>query len=289
MSHLHKGRHDGVFHQNSQCPRDTQIIGRHRLARRRERNDHAAQPVAHVHQRRCEGKHGHDLARNRDVKARLALVPLFRWPLPYGNSAQVAVAHVEHALPRDGSGVDIEAHEARALFARHVRGRRSRDVKLCGATLLNGGPKRGALVRGEELAEEFHVICRRARLVEHACLERSRAEVCSGSNSMDIPRQMQVEFLHRNDLCVTATRCAALDAESGPLGWLADRREDALTKVRAECLANANRCRRLTLAQRRRVYACHDDVVAVADGSEAVAHGERHLRFVATVVIELLL
>jgi hypothetical protein len=99
----------------------------------------------------------------------------------------------------------------------------------------------------------------------------------------------QVELLHGDDLRVAAAGRAALDAEGRALRWLADARHDAAAEVRAQRLAHADRRRRLALAQRRRVDARHDDVVAVARAAQPLEHAQVHLGLDGAVEVDLAL
>lgn len=87
-------------------------------------------------------------------------------------------------------------------------------------------------------------------------------QVVGSRDGVDVACQVQVERLHGNDLAVTATRCTALDAESRALARLTDASEDLLAQMRTKGLAKTNGSRALSLAQRGRVDASHNDHVA---------------------------
>ena len=72
---------------------------------------------------------------------------------------------------------------------------------------------------------------------------------------------MKVHLLHRNNLRVPAARRAALDAEGGAHGGLADARDALLVQVRAHRLREPDGGGGLALPERRGVDARHHDVV----------------------------
>lgn len=51
-------------------------------------------------------------------------------------------------------------------------------------------------------------------------------EVVSGSDGMDVTSQVEVEFIHRNDLAVATASSTSFDPESWPLGWLTKARDN---------------------------------------------------------------
>ena len=61
---------------------------------------------------------------------------------------------------------------------------------------------------------------------------------------------MQIELLHRNDLRVAASRCAALDAECRALRGLSDASERDFAEVSAEGLRQTDGGRRFAFAER---------------------------------------
>ena len=67
-------------------------------------------------------------------------------------------------------------------------------------------------------------------LMEHACINGCSQQVVGGRNGMDITGEVQVEFLHRDDLAVTTSGSTAFDAKGGTLGWLADAGDHALAR-----------------------------------------------------------
>ncbi len=72
--------------------------------------------------------------------------------------------------------------------------------------------------------------------MQHAGIDGGGQQIVSGDDGVDVACQMQVEFLHRDDLAVAAAGRAAFDAEGGALAGLANAGEDFLAEVRAQSL-----------------------------------------------------
>ena len=96
---------------------------------------------------------------------------------------------------------------------------------------------------------------------------------------MDIASQMEIEILHGDDLAIAAARRAAFDSEGRPLARLANAGKYFLTEVRAERLAEPNRCRGFSLAQGRGRDGGHHDVITVRSVFQTIHDREVHLRF----------
>ena len=97
-------------------------------------------------------------------------------------------------------------------------------------------------------------------------VDERRGEVVRRADRVDVAREVEVEVLHRDDLAVSTAGRAALDPEHGPEGGLADRhRRPPADPV--EPLGQADRGRRLALAQRRRADRGDDDVLAARVGA----------------------
>ena len=252
-AHLHQGGHDGVLHQHRECAAHAQVVRGHGLSRAAQRHHHVAQPLAHVVQPRGQRQHRHDLAGHADVETRHALMPRLRVALPHRHAAQVAVAHVRHALPGDGGGVNVKAHEARALLAGERLGVLAGQPQLLCAPQLHGGEEAGTVAALGEQALEQRAVVARGLLVQQARVQRRGAQVGGGRDGVDVAREVQVEVLHGDHLRVAAARGAALDAKGGALRGLADAGEHVAAQHRAQRLAHANGGGGLALAQRRGV------------------------------------
>ena len=100
-------------------------------------------------------------------------------------------------------------------------------------------------------------------LVVEAVVDERAGEVVRRADRVDVAGQVEVEVLHRDDLAVAAAGGAALDPEHRPERRLADVDRRPLADV-VEALGEADRRRRLALAERRRGDRRDDDVLARA-------------------------
>ena len=130
---------------------------------------------------------------------------------------------------------------------------------------MGGGFWHGrVLVGARTRSKEQHL------LVVVARVDGGGEEVVRGGDRVDVSRHVQIEILHRRALRVSAARRAALDAEGRAHRWLPDARHNPLVEVRAKRLGEADGGGALPLAERRRVDADDDDVVAVSAVGQAV-------------------
>ena len=223
-----------------------------------------------------------------DVEARLAGHALLLRAEPDLDDAEEAVADVDDAVPGDAGRVDVEAEHAPLLLRRQV-GR----VGLVDAELLEPAEhdRREAalalLVGRAEGVEELLVVL--ARLVEDAGVDGRGQKIVGGRHGVDVPGQVEVEVLHGHDLGIAAAGGAALDAEGRPHAGLADDGDDLLAQVGAEGLAQADRRRRLALAERRRRDGRHVDVMAQGPVLEPVEDVEVDLGLELAVEVEVVL
>src|SRR5690606_18159902 len=93
-------------------------------------------------------------------------------------------------------------------------------------------------------------------------VDQGREKIVGRGNGMEIAREMEVDVLHGDNLCITSTRRTALHAEA----W-AKRRlthaDDGLATDTIERIAKADRGGRLPLACRRRVDRRDEDKPAI--------------------------
>ena len=115
--------------------------------------------------------------------------------------------------------------------------------------------------------------------MEHPRVDRGGEQVVRRRDGVDVPRQVQVERLHRDDLRVPPAGGAALDPEGRALAGLSHRRQHGAPEVRPQRLAEPDGGRRLALAEGRRGHARDDDVLAPLGRHEAVEDGELDLFF----------
>mmetsp|Transcript_25213 Transcript_25213/g.62246 ORF Transcript_25213/g.62246 Transcript_25213/m.62246 type:complete len:499 (-) Transcript_25213:39-1535(-) len=278
----------GVAHQRHQRAGDAEVVGGDGHALHVRRHHHVAQARLHVRQGRGHGQHSHDLRRHGDVEPRLARVPLLRGVLTHGDEAQEAVVHVHHAPPRDLVLVDVEARELALLLQGEVVRVRLGDAQLLEALEHHGGELALALlVLGAQAVEQRVVLL--GRLVEHARVNGGGEQVVGHADGVDVAGEVQVHFLHGDDLAVAAPRRAPLDAEGGAHGRLPDARHAVLAEVRAHGLRQSDGGGGLALAQRRGVDAGHHHVVPHAAGAQLGHHLLGNLGLVVAVGLIVLL
>ena len=97
-------------------------------------------------------------------------------------------------------------------------------------------------------------------LVLHAAVERDHRKVVRVRDRVDVAREAERERRERHDLGEAAAGGAALDVEGGPARRLAHAADDLLAET-AEALHEAERRRRLALAERGRRDGRHVDVL----------------------------
>ena len=200
-----------------------------------------------------------------------------------GDLAEESIVHVDDAPPRDLLAVDVETRE-RAAFLGSERVRvRLIDAELLEALEHGRGEDAGAvLAHRAEAVEERLVLLR--ELVEHAGVDRGGEKVVGDADGVDVAGEVEVHLLHGDDLGIAAAGGAALDAEGGTHGGLADARDAILVEMRAHRLREADGGGGLALAEGGGVDAGDDDVVPLAAlGLEAGGDLVADLRLVVTV------
>ncbi len=170
---------------------------------------HAAQPIAHVRQIRRQREDRHDFAGHRDVESGGTREAFLLGPLADGDLAQHAIVGVEHAAPRDGVRIDIQARKAAALFRRQFVGIGFRYTELAQAAQHHGRKFAAAIFGGRAQALE-QLFIGGAALVEHARVDGGREKIVGRGDGVNVAGEMEIEFLHRNDLAVAAAGRAAL-------------------------------------------------------------------------------
>jgi len=103
---------------------------------------------------------------------------------------------------------------------------------------------------------------------------------------VDVAGEVEVHVLHRDDLCVAGAGGAALDPEHGAERRLAQAEERPLAD-RAEPLRERHGGRRLSLAPFRRRDGRDADELSVRLAREPFENGERDLRLVPPVQVDL--
>ena len=87
-------------------------------------------------------------------------------------------------------------------------------------------------------------------------------QIVGNADRVHIAGEVQIDVLHRYDLCVAATSRAALNAEYRTERWFAQRRENILTQL-VQRIRQSDSCRRLALARRGRRDRSHQHQLAV--------------------------
>ena len=93
-------------------------------------------------------------------------------------------------------------------------------------------------------------------------VQTSCNQVVGNADGVHIAGEVQIDVLHRYDLCVAATSRAALNAEYRTERWFAQRRENILTQL-VQRIRQSDSCRRLALARRGRRDRSHQHQLAV--------------------------
>ena len=122
--------------------------------------------------------------------------------------------------------------------------------------------------------------------VQQVRLEHRREEIVRRADRVDVAREVEVHVLHRDDLRVAGAGGAALDPEHGAERRLAQA-EDGLLADGAEPLRERDRGRRLALAELRRRDRGDADELRVRPVGEPLEHGQRDLRLVLPVLVDL--
>ena len=104
--------------------------------------------------------------------------------------------------------------------------------------------------------------------VVEVVVDHGGEEVVGRRHRVQVAREVQVEVLEGDDLAVPAAGGAALDAERGAHGGLADG-DGRLAPDAGQGLAETHRGRRLALAERRRCHRRHHDVARAWAGGPA--------------------
>src|SRR5579864_641184 len=104
---------------------------------------------------------------------------------------------------------------------------------------------------------------------------------------MNISGEMEIEILHGNNLAVAATGGAALNAKRRALARLTNAGENLLAEMRAERLAQADGCGRLSLTEGRRRDGSDDNIFPVGTILQAITDREMNLGLALAVQFDL--
>jgi hypothetical protein len=118
------------------------------------------------------------------------------------------------------------------------------------------------------------------------CVDHGREQVVRSRDRVKVAGEVEVQVLHRHDLCIAASRRAALDPEHRAERRLA-KAQHRLAPELPEPLRERDGRRRLPLARRRRRDRRDVDQLRVRAVREPVDHGQVDLRLVPAVWLDL--
>ena len=119
-------------------------------------------------------------------------------------------------------------------------------------------------------------------VINHRC-----QQVVCRADRMEVTGEMQVDVFHRNNLCVSAAGCTALNAEYRAKGWLTKRYHNVLSKL-LHSVSQTYGGRGLSFSCRSRVDRCYQNqfsVLFICLLQEIVID----LRFVLSVLLQVFL
>ncbi|KAG7143984.1 hypothetical protein HYQ46_007275 [Verticillium longisporum] len=282
---LHQVGLDSVPHESRQCATSTNVVASHRVTAPGAGDDHAAKPFPKITQARAEGKDGHALTGDRNIEAGLTCLTLLRRGCANSDSTQVAIIHIQNTAPSDSLRVDIQTREATDFFVCKIIRVGLVNAKLLQATEHDRRKGTLAILCGDKAAVQRSILLR--VFMEDTSLDRSGEKVVRCCNGMDITCQVQVEFIHRNDLAIASASSTALDSERWALAGLTDVSESDTAKVRAQSLGETHCGGRFALAKRGWGDTSHNDILAVATVLQSLEQIKVHLGLVGTVRLQL--
>ncbi len=190
-----------------------QLSGRDRLLLRDlavgVAGDDAGQSLLEVRDVLRETENRHDLGGDRDVIAVLSRRAVRLSAEAVHDEAELAVVHIDAALPGDLAGIDVQFISLIDVVVEH---------------------------RGEQ--------------------------VVGSPDRVEIAREVKVDVLHWDDLCVAAAGSTALDAEDRAERRLAERGADVFAEL-CKAVREADCGRGLALAGRSRRDGGHEDELAI--------------------------
>ena len=280
---LHQIGHDRILEQHRHRPGGADIFGGDSLGAAAAGDHHAAETLAQIRQSRGQGEHRHDLAGHRDIIAGLALLALLLIAQSDADPAQQPIVDIHHPLPGDVLRIDVEAEETAHLLEGEVGKTLGLDAEPLHPAPLGDGK----LALLAEQPRQLFVIAALA-LVQHPGVDGGREQVGGSGDGVNIPGQMKVKVLHRDNLAVAAARGPSLDTEGRTLRGLADAGEDALLKMGAQGLGKSQGGGGLAFTQGRRCRRGHDDIFAVGPVRQTVENREPDLGLVVAIRLQLL-
>ena len=197
----------------------------------------------------------------------------------------VADDDAAHALPQVAQRASQREHGHHLGGRRDVEPRLPGDAVLLGAEAADDVAQRAVVDVQDTLpGDAVRVDPERVPVVE-VVVHHGRQEVVGRRHGMQVAGQVEVEVLEGDHLAVAASGGAALDPEGGAHGGLADG-DGGLPPDAGQGLAEADRRRRLALAERRRGDRGHHHVAGPRPVRQGVDGIEAHLGDVAAVGLE---
>jgi hypothetical protein len=104
----------------------------------------------------------------------------------------------------------------------------------------------------------------------------------AGCDSMGIAGEMEIDFLHRNDLGMSPSCPASFDAKHRSKGWLPKRHNSALAKSAQSHRQPDRRCR-LTFSQWGGINGGHENIAALRPGLQSIQRRQCDFSLVPSV------
>ena len=231
---LHEVRLERIFQERAHGALGVQLASGDGLIGARVANNDAGQALFEVGDARSQAENRHDFGSDGDVETVLAGHARSLAAHAAHDVAQLAIVHVDYALPRDAAHIE---------------------------------PERVALV--------------------NVVVDHGGKQVVRSTNSVEVAREVQIDVFHGNDLGVSATSCAALNAEHGAERRLAQRDQGVLANA-THGVGQADRGGRFAFARRRGVNGRNQHELAGGMslvGKQVVVD----LRLVVAVLLEIFL
>mmetsp|Transcript_20034 Transcript_20034/g.36376 ORF Transcript_20034/g.36376 Transcript_20034/m.36376 type:complete len:319 (+) Transcript_20034:1064-2020(+) len=284
---LHKCWHNGILHENRQGSPTSQIVRRNGLFRLTVSHHHGSKFLSHIFHVCCQCENGHDFAGHRNVKARFTTVldswgstftaprqNRFLFAHTHHDGPQMPIARIQYPLPRNGVYIKIKTSKLAALLGRQILWWcLGINAQFDEAFLHDGRESLGR--KSQASIECFVTLC---ILVKNARVNGGGEQVVGGRDGVNVARQVQVEFLHGNYLCVPTSRSTALDTKRGTLRGLSNTGKGALAQGCSQGLRQSNRGGGLAFTERRRIDPRANHIIPTGTVLQPLLHTQRNLR-----------
>ena len=118
-------------------------------------------------------------------------------------------------------------------------------------------------------------------------VEKCGEQVVCARDGVEVTGEMKVQILHRNDLGISATGRATLDAEARSEGRLTQCDHGLLSK-QVQCIGETDRCGGLALTGRCRIDRGNQNELTVRTILDLIPEIVAQLRLVLTVLLEFI-